>query len=161
MSPYRVQNTESESDIKNYNFLNKNTPNAKILSNFWMFSKIEKNNFLFCIMYKLYNSYFVIFGFFVNFVILGLLDFCIYIYYTCRSLTRVGLSVSYGASVRGTEARESHVHICILPQYRFNKLFFPSTTYLGFGDRLLARKLRNERNELRPTHKQPLSGNIL
>ena len=36
-------------------------------------------------MYKLYNSYFVIFAFFANFVILGFLDF-IFIY-----ITRVGL----------------------------------------------------------------------
>ena len=51
----------------------------------------RKIEFLFCIMYKLYKLYFVLFGNFVNFVILGLLDFYIHIYYTCRSLTRVGL----------------------------------------------------------------------
>ena len=32
MSPYRVQYTESESDIKNYNFLFENTKKVKILS---------------------------------------------------------------------------------------------------------------------------------
>ena len=46
---------------------------------------------LFCNIYKLYNSYFVMFGNFVNFVIFGFLDMYIFIYYTCRSLTRVGL----------------------------------------------------------------------
>ena len=38
-------------------------------------------------MYKSYNSYFVVFGKFVNFIILGFLVSYIYIYYTCRSLT--------------------------------------------------------------------------
>ena len=45
---------------------------------FDFFSKIEncqKSIFLFCNMYKWYNSYFVIFGFFVNILILGFLDF--------------------------------------------------------------------------------------
>ena len=37
MSPYRVQYTESESDIKNYNFLYTNTKQAKTLSKNIMF----------------------------------------------------------------------------------------------------------------------------
>ena len=45
MLPYRVQYTESESDITNYNFLYKNTKQVKILSiflNFWgQFQKSE------------------------------------------------------------------------------------------------------------------------
>ena len=44
-------------------------------------------------MYKLHNSYSVIF---VNFVIWVLGDFYIYIYYTCSSLTRVGLFTYMG-----------------------------------------------------------------
>ena len=47
---------------------------------------------LFCNLYKLYNSFFIMFGNVVKFVILGNLFFYIYIYYPCRSLTRVGLS---------------------------------------------------------------------
>ena len=42
-------------------------------------------------MYKLYNSFFVLFG---KFVIWGFWDFYINIYYTCRSLTRVGFYIS-------------------------------------------------------------------
>ena len=45
-------------------------------------------------MYKLYNSYFVFWENVVMFVIVGFLEFYIYIYYTCRSLTRVGRWVS-------------------------------------------------------------------
>ena len=45
MSPYRVQYNESESDIKNYNFLYKNTKHAKTLSIFWNFSK-KKNGWI-------------------------------------------------------------------------------------------------------------------
>ena len=57
------------------------------------FEKKQKHfiQILFGIMYKLYNSYFVFLGNFVNFGILGFLDFYIFIYHTCRSLTRVGL----------------------------------------------------------------------
>ena len=66
MFPYTVKYTESESDIQNYNLFYINTQNAKILSNIWKKFEIEKNQFLFRIMYKLYNSYFVIFENFVN-----------------------------------------------------------------------------------------------
>ena len=40
----------------------------------------------FCIIYKLHNSYFVIFGNVVNVVIWVFGDFYIFIYYTCCSL---------------------------------------------------------------------------
>ena len=66
MLPYRVQYNESEDDIQNNNLFYKNTKNAKILSNFWDFLKIEKIKVLFCIMYRLYNSYFIIFENFEN-----------------------------------------------------------------------------------------------
>ena len=91
MFSYRVKYTESESDILNYNLFYKNTKNAKILSKIWkMFENRTIHFFLFCFMYKLYDSYFVIWG---NFVILGFFDFYIYI-----DITRVGLlhvQVSY------------------------------------------------------------------
>ncbi len=89
MFPYRVKYTESESDIQNYNLFYNNTKNAKILSKMWKtirtFEKIyiKKVIVLFCNMYKFHNSYFVIFGNFEN------LFFYLFIYYTCRSLTRV------------------------------------------------------------------------
>ena len=52
------------------------------------FLKSKNSHFLFCIMYKLYNSYFVFFRKFVNFVILGFVYFCICIFIY---ITRVGL----------------------------------------------------------------------
>ena len=74
MSPYRVQYTESESDIKNYNFLYKNTKKAKTRSKQnekWKISKIQnfqKKQFLFGIMYTFHNSYFYnFFSFFGEF----------------------------------------------------------------------------------------------
>ena len=65
MSPYRVQYNEYEYDINIYSFLYKNTKHAKILSKTWkMFEKHENVEnliyFLFCIMYKVHNSYFII-----------------------------------------------------------------------------------------------------
>ena len=65
MIPYRVKYTESESDIKNSNWFYKNTPNTKILSKNWkMFGNRKLKKKQNCIMYELYNSYFVTF---VNF----------------------------------------------------------------------------------------------
>ena len=96
MFQYRVKYTESESDIKNYNFFYKNTNNAKKLSIFRNFRKIEKFKkikMLFCIMYKLYNSILIIFGTFVSFVIFGFLDF-----YLCTRI-RVGLFMSWWRGV--------------------------------------------------------------
>ena len=74
MSPYRLKYNESESDIKNYNFLYKNTKKAKTLSKKTIFfdflgfggkiSKIQnfqKPKFLFCILYTFHNSYFLLF----------------------------------------------------------------------------------------------------
>ena len=52
-------------DIKNYNFFYKNTQNAKTLSKFWKMFKNRKIKLLFYNLYKLHNSYFVIFGYFV------------------------------------------------------------------------------------------------
>ena len=51
----------------------------------------ERKQTLFCNIYKLHNSYFIIFVLSINVVILVLFYFYIYIYYTCRSLTREGL----------------------------------------------------------------------
>ena len=65
---------------------------------FRFFENVRKSrnfNFLFCIMYKQYNSYFVFFGKFINFVFWGILYFWIFYIYTCRSLTRVGLLLVY------------------------------------------------------------------
>ena len=70
-------------------------------------------------MYKLYNSFFVIFGIFVIFgsfvvfVTLGFWDFYIYIYYTCRSLTRVGL-----LHVRRCCAFATATHVPLEPEYK-------------------------------------------
>ena len=96
MFPYRVKYTVSESNIKIYNFFYNNTNNTKILSICGkMFEQSENSNknnsffFLFCSIYRLYNSHFVFFGKFVNFVILGFWDSWIFIFiytYTCRSL---------------------------------------------------------------------------
>ena len=48
--------------------------------------KTQIFKFLFCNMYKMHNSYFVIFGNVVNCVILGFFGFLYsYIYYTCGS----------------------------------------------------------------------------
>ena len=66
-----------------------NTP--KCFRTFGFFSRNFSKNIFFCIMYKLYNSIVVFLGEFCNFGILDFWDFYIYIYYTCRSLTRVGL----------------------------------------------------------------------
>ena len=82
MLPYRVQYNEFEYDIKNYNLLHKIAKNAKILSICWIIGEffqtknrklknVQKLHFLFCIMYKFHNSYFVIFVICVNFVMLG------------------------------------------------------------------------------------------
>ena len=89
MFPYRVKYTESESDIQNYNLFYKNTKNTKILSSFWKFFENRKIEYIFCIMYKLYNSYFGMFGNVVHFVIWG---FGIFIF---MYITRVGLFMSW------------------------------------------------------------------
>ena len=85
---YRVKYTESESDIQNYSSFYKSTKKPKILSkktNIFEKSKNFKNkiNFVFCTMYKLYNSIFGIFG---NFGTFGFLDFYLY---TCVVLVVV------------------------------------------------------------------------
>ena len=62
MSPYRVQYTESESDIKNYNFLYKNTKQLNMFSIVLMenFKNpiFQKLKFVFGIMYTFNKSYF-------------------------------------------------------------------------------------------------------
>ena len=58
---YRVKYTEPESDIRNYNFFYKNTKQANIFSNILKLFEKSEIKFVFCIMYKLYNSYFVTF----------------------------------------------------------------------------------------------------
>ena len=62
MFPYRVKYTES--DITKYHFFYKNTKTAKHFRTFGFFRKIcfffQKFEFLFCNMYNLYNSFFVI-----------------------------------------------------------------------------------------------------
>ena len=61
MFPYRVKYTESESDIKNSNlFYKKPQKYQNIFENCKMFQKNLKIVFLLLILYKLYNSYFVI-----------------------------------------------------------------------------------------------------
>ena len=70
MFPYRVNYTESESDIQNYNLLYKIDP--KCQNTFEQFEKMKMENTktnksLFCNIYKLHNSYFVIVGFFIFF----------------------------------------------------------------------------------------------
>ena len=80
MSIYRVIYTEFEFDITNYNFFYKNTKHAKILAIFCINQKYIK---IFCDMYKLYNQVFVNLG---NLGISEILDFYIYIYYTCEHL---------------------------------------------------------------------------
>ena len=75
MFQYRVKYTESESHIKNSNSFYKNTKNVKILSKIWKSKTSKHFKFLFCNRYKLYNYYFVFFGIFENFVILGFWDF--------------------------------------------------------------------------------------
>ena len=86
MSPYRAQYTESESNITNNHFLYKNTQNAKTLSIFKMLGhfrkqlkqlKNQKLKIVFCILYKLHSSYFIIL---VNFINIIFLYFCIFIY---------------------------------------------------------------------------------
>ena len=73
---YRVEYTESESDIKNYNFLYKkhkkrqNTFEKKTKNKIVFFSKIpnvQKLKFLFCILYTFHNSYFFILFWFLCF----------------------------------------------------------------------------------------------
>ena len=63
MSPYRLQYNESESDIKKFNFLYKNTKKTEHFRFFVKVSKIEnfqKPNLIFYSMYKFHNSYFII-----------------------------------------------------------------------------------------------------
>ena len=82
MFPYTEKCTESETDIQNNDLSYKLDQQCQ--NTFDIFEK-QKNenirktkiNFLFCNIYKLHNSYFVMFGFFVNFVILVFLDFYI------------------------------------------------------------------------------------
>ena len=78
MFPYTEKNTESESDIQNNNLFYKIDPKCQntfiCLETFGncpkMFENVQKLRFIFCIMYKFHNSYFVIF---VNFVIVVIL----------------------------------------------------------------------------------------
>ena len=95
MFPYTEKYTESESDIQNNDLLYKIDQNCQntfdFLENVGKLLINSKNQCFCCILYKLHNSYFVFFVFFVFVVIWGFLYFYIYIYYTCRSLTRVGL----------------------------------------------------------------------
>ena len=88
---YRVKYTGSESDIQNNDLFYKMTNKCQNTFDFQTFQEINFSKLLFYYMYKLYNSYFVLFVNFVNLVVLGSLYFYIVIYYTCRSLTRVGL----------------------------------------------------------------------
>ena len=86
MFPYRVKYTESESDIQNYNLLLK-TP--KMPKYFRTFGGKIHFYFVLCINCIIHILFFGLF--FAICVFLGFLDFHIYIYYTCRSFTRVGL----------------------------------------------------------------------
>ena len=101
---YRVKYTESKSDIQNSNFFYKNTKKCQNTFEVFKNSNIFKQiNFLFCIMYKLYNSYFVILGIFGNVVILGFWDFGISIYihvYVQVSLCRGVVVQSWGYLLR-------------------------------------------------------------
>ena len=67
MFPYRVWYTESESDIKNYNFLYKNTKKAKTLSKNWKFWEFFKNpkfsKTQFFIWHSVYVPQFIFFTF--------------------------------------------------------------------------------------------------
>ena len=86
-------NTENPNLILQITICFTRTPNMpKYFLNFAKNRKIVKNKQLyFFSLYKLHNSYFVMFWKFVIFVILGFLYLYIFIYYRCRSLTRVGL----------------------------------------------------------------------
>ena len=80
MFPYRVKHTESEYDIQINELLYKIDHQCQnAFEFFWNFSKTFKHsNFLFCVIFKLHNPYFVIF---VNFVILGFLYFYIHVFF--------------------------------------------------------------------------------
>ena len=83
MSPYRLQYNESESNIKIYNLLCKNTNNAKTVSNSLIFSKIEqfkKLKILLCIMYKFHNSYFIILYVYISIYLYFYIFIYLYIY---------------------------------------------------------------------------------
>ena len=112
---YTEKYTESESDIQNNDLLYK--INQQCQNTFEVFEQIGKSKIfnlfklLFCNMFKLHNSCFV------NVVVLVFLDFLyfyIYIYYTCRSLTRVGLLHVYAAGVYTSagHAAASHLAYC-------------------------------------------------
>ena len=72
MFPYTENYTESESDTQNNNLFYKLCPKCQSLFDrlemfvnirlFWMCSRNFKTKIVFCIMYKFYNSYFVIFA---------------------------------------------------------------------------------------------------
>ena len=66
-------------------------------------------------MYNLYNSYFVTFENFVNVVIFG---FYIFIYYSCRSLTRVGVNFCFlGRCLKTIQMGRRHIILYyIIPQ---------------------------------------------
>ena len=89
---YRVKYTESESDIKNQFLLQKHPKNQNTFEKLETIDKIKNFKRLFCNMYKVYSSFLIFF--FCKFVILFFGDFYIFVYYTCRSLTRVGLFLS-------------------------------------------------------------------
>ena len=77
MFPYRVKYTESEYDIQNNDLLYKiDQHHQNTFDCFESFGKIKFENFkyLFCIMYKLHNLYFVMFVNFEKNWILGFLS---------------------------------------------------------------------------------------
>ena len=99
------------------------------------FRKYKKFNFLCCIMYKLYNSYCVMFWNFVNFVILGFWDsyIYIYIYYTCRSLTRSRTSDQ--SRPRRLESEQSNVERMLYSSAaRISSVVFHSDAKLHWRD---------------------------
>ena len=85
LCPHIELNTQNPTPIfKIAIYYTKHTNNAKLHSIVWkLFEKIYI--YIYCILYKLHNSYFV---FFVNVVTWGLLVFCIFI---SLYITRVGL----------------------------------------------------------------------
>ena len=82
MFPYTVRYTESEYDIQIndllYKIHRKHQNTFVFLDYGGKFRKVLKNQlFLFCYLYKLHSSYFVIFG---MFVVLGFLYFFVFLY---------------------------------------------------------------------------------
>ena len=89
---YRVKYNESESDIQNTNLLfNIHQTCQNTFEILFFFKKIK--TFVFYCIYKFHSSYFVIFENGESFGFLVLLVILYILYYTCRSLTRVGLII--------------------------------------------------------------------